>query len=241
MRFVLSLCVVALLLTGCRKKSSPEFYKLEGAQDVLIDQRGDDAYVAPEMASIIAGLAAVPDDALEKPRAQALVTKLVAGAARVKAERTEPPKLPAVDPFPGLAPYVAPVDPPPPAPVEEVVDAGEAEPWAGMDEATFAKRYGTCFSKGPNTEVSRGVPATSQVLASSVDCQKRLGTPRGTTSYLFVDGGVWGKVVATYALLDAGARPQPPPPPAAPPDAGEVFLTIPGAPLPEGYPKTTVY
>ena len=241
MRFFLSLCVVALLLPGCRKKSSPEFYKLEGAQEVLIAQQGDDAYVAPEMASIIAALSAVPDDALEKPRAQQLVAKLVAGTARVKAERVEPPKLPAVDPFAGrLTPYQAPVEAPP---APEVIDAGEPEPWAGMDEATFAKRYGSCFSKGPKTEVGRGVPATSQVLAPSAECQKRLGTPGGTTSYLFVDGGVWGKVVETYAVLDAGprAQPPPPPPPAPPRDAGEPILTIPGAPLPEGYQKNTVY
>lgn len=240
MRICLLVCVV--LLAGCRKKSSPEFYKLEGAQSTLVAQEGDDAYVSPEMATLIAQLNAVPEDVIEKPRAIELAARLSGEKARVTAERVEKPKPPEVDPFEGRTTDVEPEQTPPPVVVEEevaVVDAGPGdpgEPSAGMDEATFDKLFGKCFSKGPNATVGKGLAATTKVLVSSPDCQKRLGTPGSKTSYLFVDGGVWGTAVERVEVtvtVDAGQAPPPPPPP----DAGEPILTFPGAPMPSGYEK----
>lgn len=242
MRFLPLLCVLTFLalLSGCRKKSSPEFFKLEADQSILLAREGDDAYVSPEMTAIISGLQTIPDDTLEKPRAVELAAKLTNEQARVTAERVVKPKPPPVDPFAGRLNRAAPVEVPP-AVVE--VDAGPpSEPWTGMDEATFTSLFGKCFSGGPKSQLANGTPATSQVLGPSVECQKRLGTPGGVTSYLFVDGGVWGKIVETTTVIDAGrAEESTPPPPPPPRDAGEPILTIPGAPLPEGYQKTTVY
>ena len=86
MRLVL-LCVLATLVSGCRKKSSPEFYELESAQAILIAHEGDDALATPEMADVIARLEAIPASAIEKPRAVALASKLTADKARVTAEQ----------------------------------------------------------------------------------------------------------------------------------------------------------
>ncbi len=245
MRFALVLVCVLTSLAGCRKKTAPEFFKLESQQSVLIAREGDDAYVSAEMDSIIGGLEAIPGDAREKPRAVDLVQRLSAEKARVAAERVpRPPPPPPADPFAGREPAPVAVDPAEPAPAgEDVPDAGPSEPFTGMDEATFKRFFGTCFSPGPKTEIAKGTPATTQVLASNPDCQKRFGTPGGTTTYVFVDGGVAGKMVETYVVVDAGfrevTRPAAPPPP--PPDAGPPILTIPGAPLPEGYEKSTPY
>lgn len=238
MRLVLLLCVMTGLLSGCRKKTSAEFYKLDGAQSVLIARDGDDAFVSPEMDTIIAGLQAVPEDSVEKPRAIELATKLASEKARVAAQRVPkaaPP--PQGDPFAGRV-FGAPTPVAPP-PEPEPIDAGDPDqPSAGMDEKTFERIFGTCFTKGPDTTAERGVPAKTKLLKSSPDCQKRLGTPGASTTYLFVDGGVWGTVVETRTPVDAGPPVLiPGPPPAAAPDAGEPILTIPGAPLPDGYQK----
>lgn len=241
MRLVLLLCLVSVM-SGCRKKTSAEFYRLEGTQSVLLSSEGEDAYLSDEMAAVVAGLQALPEDVVEKPRATELAAKLVAARNRVAAKRAEQarPVPPPPNPF---ADRPTRVEPPPvaqePAAVPEPADAGEPEPFAGMPEATFTRLYGSCFSAGPNLEVSKGVPATSKVLLSSAACQKRHGNPAGTLSYLFVDGGVWGSVTETLTVVDAGPAARSAPAPA--PDAGEPFLRIPGAPLPEGYQKTGVY
>ena len=239
MRFVLLICVMLGVLSGCRKKTSPEFYKLEGEQSILIARTGDDAYVSDEMTAIVASLSAIPLDTVEKARADALVATLAAQKARVLAERVEQPKPPQVDPFAGRFPPPAlPVEPLPEAP--PAPDAGPPEePWTGMDEATFKQLFGRCFSKGPPTTAARGVPATTQVLGPSTECQKKLGTPGSVTSYVFVDGGVFGKMLETVTVMDAGSPSPPPPPLVVTPDAGERVLTIPGAPLPEGYERST--
>ena len=82
----LSLC---LLLSGCRKKTAPEFYRLDGDYSVLVSREGDDAYGTPELTAIIAGLQAIPSDAVERPRAEALLAKIDAEAQRVKKERAD--------------------------------------------------------------------------------------------------------------------------------------------------------
>lgn len=239
MRFALiSLCLL-ISFAGCRKKTSPEFFKLESAQSVLISRDGDDAYVSPEMDAIIEGLSAIPENAREKERAVELVQRLSSEKARVVAERApKPPPPPRPDPFAGRNLNPTPVEPPPVV-EEEPVDAGPpSEPWTGMDEATFKKLFGQCFSPGPKTELPNGTPATTQVLVSKPECQKSLGARGATTSYLFVDGGVWGKVTETFVKLDAGQPPAPPPPPPPPPpaprDAGEPTIRLPGAPAPDG-------
>jgi hypothetical protein len=247
MKHLLLLCVLAgLLLSGCRKKTSPEFYKLEADQSILISRDGDDAYASPEMAAIINGLQAIPENMVERPRALELAAKLTAEQSRVASERAaagkEKPPEAVKDPYAGRLQRdkVVEVAAPPP---DDADDAGEPMPYFGMDEATFGSLFGRCFAQGPTMRIADGGAATSQVLGPNPECQKRHGTPGSVTSYLFVDGGVWGKHVETTTVVDAGPPPPPPPPPppAAPPDAGEPILTIPGAPLPEGFQKSTVY
>ena len=245
MRFLSLLCVVLALsaFSGCRKKTSPEFYKLEADQSILIARDGDDAYGSPELARIITALQALPDNVVEKERATALATKLSAEVARVAAARpvADAPKPPPTDPYAGRLQGVGSAPQAIEAPAEEVDAGPPTEPWTGMDEKTFASVFGKCFAKGPPAQW-RNTPATTQVLNASADCQKAMGTTGGVTSYLFVDGGVVGKMVETTVVRDGGVSVEETVrPPAAPPDAGEPILTIPGAPLPEGFQKTTVY
>jgi hypothetical protein len=96
MRFLLIGVVLVASLSGCRKKSNPAFYQLESEQSVLLARDGDDAFASPELAAVLTKLEAFPEDALEKPRAEALVVKLKAGQARVKAERAPKPRPAAV-------------------------------------------------------------------------------------------------------------------------------------------------
>jgi hypothetical protein len=79
--------LVALTAAGCRKPSSPEFFQLEAAQASLLAREGDEALEGNELAGIITRLDAIPADALEKPRAEALVAKLRAAQARARAAR----------------------------------------------------------------------------------------------------------------------------------------------------------
>lgn len=246
MRVLLLLCVLeALALSGCRKKTSPEFYKLDSQQSVLLSRDGDDAYLSAEMASVIAGLQAIPEDAVEKDKATALATKLSAEQTRVTAERAlaAAPKPEPVNPFAGREPSTAAESPP--ALAEVVPDAEEdagpppvVQPWPGMAEKVFGERYGACFTAGAKAaSLPDGEPATSYVLNPGADCQKKYGAPDSRISYLFTPKGLWGKSSETTSVMDAGTLlipPAPPPPPAPP---GPPIITTPGAPLPEGYEK----
>lgn len=239
MRFlVLLLCVVGLLGSGCRKKSSREYYKLEADQSILVSQDGDDAWVSPEMTAIVSGLQAIPEDTLEKPKAVALLATIAAEQARVTAERVEPPKGPAVDPFEGrvgstgTATATAVVEPLP-EPPETANDAGvmpdPTQPWARMDEKFFVARFGKCFSPGPSMPTSAGGMATSQVLSSTAECQKRFGSAGAVTSFLFTDKGLTEKITESTVVLDGGSVTIPGRQPPTP-DPGPPVLTIPGAP-----------
>ena len=245
MRVLLLLCVLeALVLSGCRKKSSPEFFKLDSQQSVLVARDGDDAYASQEMGAIITGLQLISEDALEKPRATELATRLTAEQTRVMAERAlaAAPKPPPPDPFAGreLSPPPSETPPAPAADPADQADAGPAPvvpPWAGMEEKLFLDRYGKCFSVGPKAALPDGRAATQYTLKDSADCQKQHGSKDTRLSYLFTEKGLWGKSSETTSVMDAGTllippAPQPPPPPPGPP-----VITTPGAPLPEGYEK----
>ena len=156
MRASLLLCVLTfLLVSGCKKKSSPEFYRLESDQSVLVSRDGDDAWVSPEMAAIVTGLEGLAENVAEKPRALDLIAKINAEKARVLAERSQAPTPPpTVDPFAGRQFGEPPPEsePLPDAPTD-LVDAGLAavEPWNGMPEPLFVTRYGTCFTMRPKS------------------------------------------------------------------------------------------
>ena len=247
MRFLLLLWVMqGLLLSGCRKKTSPEFYKLESAQSVLVARDGDDAWVSPEMATILEGVQAIPEDTLEKPRATALAAKISAEQARVTAERVKPPRPPPVDPFAGRVPSIVagarePVAAPPePESAGEDAGAQPSVPWPGMDEKVFVARFGECFAQGPNATLPDGQPANAYVLKENADCQKRYGAPNVAVSYLFTARGLWGKAVESTRLIDGGTIQLPVPPQPKPPEPPPPIITTPGAPLPDGYEKTPI-
>ncbi|MDP2275130.1 MAG: hypothetical protein Q8K32_30580 [Archangium sp.] len=235
---VLLLCLVAALsLTACRKKSSPEFFKLESQQSILVSRDGDEAWSSPEMDAVLNGLQAIPEDAMEKPRAQALAARIVAEQTRLKAEQNRPPPPAPVNPFADRVPMAerpAPVPDPETPEALEGVDAGEGpdQPWPGMAESLFVTRFGSCFAPGPKAVLPDARPASAYVLAASPACQKQFGP--GKISFLFTDKGLWGKATETLEIRDAGiivlpAPPAPPPPPLP------TIITVPGAPLPEGY------
>lgn len=247
MRVLLLLCVLeALLLSGCRKKSSPEFYKLESQQSVLISRDGEDAYVSDEMAGVISALQAIPEDALEKPRATELAAKLSAEQARILAERAA-----AAKPRPPPDQAAPPPPPPPPpepaaaaeAPPADQPDGGPpppAQPWAGMEEKVFQERFGKCFAAGAKATLPDGKPATRYALNPGADCQKQYGGANEPgLSYLFTDKGLWGKSNETTTVVDAGRITIPGVPPPPPPPPGPDIITTPGAPQPEGYQKTS--
>ncbi|GMU61403.1 MAG: hypothetical protein AMXMBFR34_31660 [Myxococcaceae bacterium] len=81
------LLLVLALLPACRKKSALEFYELESSYAILVGRDGDAAYVTPEMDRIEPGLRSIPADAIEAPRATALLTKLCDERRRVEHER----------------------------------------------------------------------------------------------------------------------------------------------------------
>ena len=190
------------------------------------------------MDAVLNGLQAIPEDAIEKPRAQALATKIIAEQTRLEAEQAKPPPPAPVDPFAGRLPSAQP--PPeksPENPETAEVDAGELadQPWPGMQEQAFVTRFGGCFSPGPKAALPDGRAASAYVLSASPACQKQFGAAGAGVSYLFTDKGLWGKATETVVIRDAGTvllpgNPAPPPAPAKPP-----IITIPGAPLPEGY------
>ena len=237
---VLPLLVLALWgLSSCRKQSSEAFHKLDAQQSVLISRDGDDAYVSPEMDQIITGLNAVPENAIEKDRAVALTGKLRAEQRRVREEQAAaaaaaaaPEPVAAPRPLANLSPPepVEPVAAPPPA-----VDAGRpSDPWAGMEEKEFLTLFGRCFSSDEAAKTPDGKAAKTFAVRDLSGCERHGQAGATKTLFLFVDGKLWGKRSVT--TLNAGAPPAPPPP-APVIDAGAAILTIPGAPLPEGYER----
>ncbi len=243
MRAALITCLLlSLTLSGCKKKTSAEFYRFEGEHSVLVSREGDDAYESPEMDEVLAGLRAIPEDALEKPRAVALVATIVSEQARVKAEQLKAAAAAAPDDvnarFEALKSARV---------VEELAAteadagaqaAGVIEPTKGMSEAEFLKAFGACFSRGEPFTMPDGGTATTQLLRDDAKCQAQHGTPGASTRWLFVSGGLFAKLVETSSsksststsVVDAG-RPAPPPPPPEP----EPVLVIPGAPVSPRY------
>ncbi|MFZ5438966.1 MAG: hypothetical protein ACOZQL_03100 [Myxococcota bacterium] len=237
-RLLLALCCL-LAVSACRKKSSDEFFKLEAAATMLVDRDGDDAWASDEMERIATGLSAVPDSALEKDRATALVEKIRGEQRRVKAEREAAAKEVAARPPPPTGPsFPAEPAPAPPPPEDARPDAGPpSEPWAGMDEKTFLSLFGTCVRGAPAMALPDGGAATAHRVLDDASCQKRFGAPSAETFFLFGPQGLWGRTHVTTVVktVDAGA-PAAPPAAKEPPPPPPVML-LPGAPLPEGYQR----
>lgn len=238
-RIALRAALLGLIVAGCqRKKSHPEFYRLESTHAWLVASEGDSAYQSDEMAKVVSGLSAIPGDSTEGPKAAALKKLIEAEHRRIEAERAEETKVMANN-----APQEAPALPTSEgkSPEAEELDAGPDKPWGGMAEEQFVARFGSCFSKAPPAAVPDAGVASVQQLKSTTDCQRRFGTPQASTQYLFLDGGMWGTKVELLAPAPRAAEKPPEKQPPPPVDAGEPVLLVPGAPMPEGYEKTTVF
>ncbi len=188
MRSMLLLCCLATM-SSCKPKSYPRYYELEAEQSVLIAQEGDEAYVAPKMASILAELDAVPDNAREKAKARALVATLSEAQSRVKRERearaaevaaAAKPQAPSRGPW---------GDPRAGGGLPEPVERRKAVPAIGMAEASFSEYYGNCFSRGPDQSDGNGGVITTLVPVHSMACQnfagKIYGFQNGKLAYFY--------------------------------------------------------
>jgi hypothetical protein len=239
---LLVVCLLsAALLEGCRRKSWNTYYQLDGQQQVAIARDGDDAYVGEEMNGIIAALRAAPADSKEYEQALKLADKLTAEQQRVQAELDAKKKVAAVPPPPNpVAPAFPTVAAPAPAPAPSGdADAGDDEPFFGMSEADFLKAFGKCFTPGPDTTGPDGGAATSQLAKNEPACA-RFNTPGAETSYVFLKAsGLWGSVTKTAPRLEKVTTPPGPAQMVATADAGERIMTIPGAPVREGYRRET--
>jgi hypothetical protein len=238
MRVALLCCLgLAVLSSSCRKKTYAEFYKLETEQSSLISRDGDDAYLSPEMETIIAGLNAVPDNAREYERARELSSKLQIEQQRMRAEReaavVKPTEVDTSPPVPMPAAVVVPVD----APVAAAADAGPSQPYGGMPEKDFVAAFGSCFRAGAAVPGEDGGAASTQVVIDRSDCTKRFGQAGATTSYIFGSAnGLQGKrtEIVTETKTEKTVVTGTPPSPPAPEGAGTIFRVT-GAPVPEGY------
>jgi hypothetical protein len=226
--------LMLVLLPGCRKKTYPPFFSLDSQAAVLVAREGDDAYVSEDMDAILRGLDAVPEDAREKERAVALTVSFRAERARVQRERVVEPTAvaPVVQP-PAFRPELRAESPSAEAVDAAVVDAGPPEPYAGMPLTAFLAYFGSCFSAGPDTTLE-GQSVSTQRLNEQPECQRRHGANGEQTSYVFVDGKVWGK--RSVRTVDAGT-PRALSPTSNSEDAAIRILTVPGAPLPEGFER----
>lgn len=239
----LVLVVLVLSAAGCRKKSAPEVYRLEGDVEVLVTREGDPAWESEEMAAVERQLGAIPADVVEAPRAQALLAKIQTQRARVKAERealeAKPPELapPPRDDSPSLGAGAG------EAPSGDEVDAGSpvAAPTLGMSESAFLAAFGSCFKAGPAVEVPDAGRGSSHVVLGKPECEARFGEKGSIVAWVFVDGKLSGRRfegAPTVEYIDAGSPPPKVlPPPPTPFDAG-TLLFFPGAPRPENMEPT---
>lgn len=232
-RVLALLCLGALALAGCRKKTAPEYYGWESNYSILVARDGDDAYASPDMDAIVAGLAKIPADTLEGPKAAALSAKIAGERARIAAEKeaaTPPPTKEWVPPATTTTAVVKPPDKPP-------EDAGApTAPWAGMAKAEFVALFGACMKEGKKANVPGLGEVETYVVQKTGDCEKKYGSnqPDTDTVFLFAKDRLAGQryETKTQVVVDAGVLPVLvdaglPPPAEAP--------LLPGMPVPEGY------
>lgn len=224
---------VLLALSGC-KKSSKEYFEATRQHDSLVAQNGEDAYLLPEMDAVAALLAKVPDNAVEVVRARALLEKVNAEMARMRAIQAQLEQeqraaakfeeaigLQRVDSTTELPRTVEAVQAP-------AVDAGvEVFPYDGMTQSEFVRVFGACVSTQTTFDRGQGQRVPAFPAVDSPQCLRRLRVP-AKSMMLFIDG----KLAGSATLMT--------PPPVAPVDAGPPpeqprYLLVPGAPLPPGY------
>jgi hypothetical protein len=217
MRLLWVVIALAVLATGCRKRSAPEFYRLESDVEVLASRDGDDAWVSPEMEGLGQRLGAIPADAVEAPRAVALAARIVSERDRVVAERAQAqadrnrpaPTMAAMglggeamqaQPSATVAPAAAP-------------DAGPSEPVPGMELKAFLRAFADCMELAPVQDVPTVGKASAYLVKSLSACQTKFKVPNDQARryYLFVADRLVGerteqRVASPAPAADAGPR-----------------------------------
>ncbi|MEW6430982.1 MAG: hypothetical protein AB1730_05680 [Myxococcota bacterium] len=244
MRRVAILLMGLLVVSGCRKKTAPEFYQLESSYSILVARDGDDAYVSDEMAQVLEGLKQISPDAVEGPKAAALVAKIQSERDRVEREAKaaeaalaaagRPPESPPATSFSATPTGLGDA---PPAGADtgaaDVADAARRKPWGGMSVAEFQRMYGDCFEAGSDKALPGQAPGTAMKVKDDAACRAEFGSSDPDTSVFYVFGkdGLAGQLSEKRTVKETVTQKPAP----TPVDAGpSTFLLIPGAPLPEG-------
>jgi hypothetical protein len=200
------LCLVGLLLVSCRKKSAPEFFKLEAQYASLTSNLGDEAFDQDEMGAIETGLKAIGDDMLESKRASLLLQKLQAERARISAEKasaTAKKVTPTADWSSSSVASAA-------EPVSSALanDAGTpSRPWGQMDEAVFQKLFGSCMKPDGKEPLANLGDGLAYLVDSRIECQKKYGLNESMQKrYLFFNKKLVGERVSslTRTVVDGG-------------------------------------
>ena len=180
--------LMALLLAAapvaCRKPAKPseEYTQAHTRFSKLYAQKGDDAFLAPEMAEVESLLARVPPDSMDAPAANELRARIQTGRqqaqAREKAKKDALAKLHAPGEQPAgfnTAPSSAPT--PSEEPTDAGTDAGVAGvPGIGTPVAQLASGFSGCFQKGEPLEVrGRGLRERWE-LADLAACRQQYGS-----------------------------------------------------------------
>jgi hypothetical protein len=171
--------LAGLALSACRKKTAPEYYQLESNASILADRDGDDAWAGDEMSSVLTSLRAIDPEAVEGPKAQALISKIEAQRARVAKDKAE-----AAAAITNVAPRVTVrlFDDPKNAAAAAAAPTPDASvpdrPWGGMAVADFQKRFGSCMT----AEGEKQVPGLGAAMVFAVkndvpSCRKTYGLP----------------------------------------------------------------
>jgi hypothetical protein len=173
--------LAALVLSGCRKKSAPQFYQLESNVTILADRDGDDAWSGDEMSTALAALKAIDPEAVEGPKAQALITKIEGERQRVAREKAEAEAVVAkVVPRPTVRLFDEPKGTGGASGASVATpDASVPDrPWGGMSVADFQKHFGRCMTnEGEQAVVGLGQATVFSVKGDDAACRKLYGLP----------------------------------------------------------------
>jgi hypothetical protein len=208
---IVATLILCLSLSGCKKKSAPEFFKLQSQYASLVANYGDDAYTMEELNAVESGLKAIGDDKLESPRAQALLVELGAEKARVMAAvaALEASKRAARDTAAAWQPPSAFPSTPVAAVNSAPNDAGlPTLPWPQMSETDFKKIFGNCMKSLGKQAIGSLGEGTVYSVDTRSDCQKKYGTSADLEKrFLFFKEKLVGdqNVSTTRTVIDAGS------------------------------------
>ncbi len=206
--------IAGLALSGCRKKSAPQYYQLESNVTILADRDGDDAWSGDEMTAALTALKAIDPEAVEGPRAQALITRIESERGRVEREKAAATQAAAV------------VTPRATVRLFDEKNAGAGtdggaagstpdasvpdRPFGGMALADFQKLFGGCMSaEGEQPVPGLGPAKVFSVKNDDAACRTRYGLPDDGSvkqTYAFKNDQLASQHTESHTrvLLDAG-------------------------------------